>query len=197
MMNGTSCMRTTKLTGTNIVSRLIEKMFPHDHSKEDHLERLRSMREHCQCASPCPSKSSFFDKIHHRGQSLKLIAYVRANQINGANEQTSKIQQFCKDRGHQIVAVFDHDTVAPEVGLHDALEALNTADGIIVTDLSRMVKHHDDPLRELSPLIHHYFFHEPKHLISIGECIDTTNQEGQEQLIKLLEQLGDVEYRTC
>ena len=180
-----------------IVGRLLEKLFPHNHSNDGELERLQAMHKHCQCPPPCPEKSSFFDKIHHRGQSLKLIAYIRACEIDGAIEQKGKIQQFCADRGHQIVQIFDHDTLVPEVGLHDALEALSTADGIIVTDLTRLVKHHDDPLRELAPLVHHYFFHEPKHLISIAECIDTTNQEGQERLVNFLEQLNDVEHGTC
>jgi hypothetical protein len=150
------------------------------------------MHARCQCAKPCPNKISLFDKMHHRG-ALNLIAYVRACKTEAAQEQLQKIQQFCADRGHRIVQIFDHDTMTPERGLREAPDALDSADGMIVCDLTRLVKHHDDPLRELGPLIHHYFFHEPKHLISI----DTATLEGQQQLVEVMKQLGDIEYGTC
>lgn len=179
-----------------ILGHLLERVFPHG-QEESELMRLRQMHARCECAKPCPNKVSFFDKMHHRGRSLNLIAYVRACESEAAQQQLAKIQQFCADRGHHIVQVFDHDTMTPERGLREALDALNFADGMIVCDLTRLVKHHGDPLRELGPIVHHYFFHEPKHLISISECIDTTSIEGQEQLVEILKQIGDIEYGTC
>src|SRR6185369_5664284 len=109
---------------------------------------------------------SFFDKMHHQGEALKLVAYVRAWEGSAAKEQTRRLQAWCDVNGNVIIKTFDHDKKEPEIDFHDALMALDEADGMIVTDLSRLVRHHDDPLRDLAPLVHHYFFHEPKHLIS-------------------------------
>jgi hypothetical protein len=180
----------------NVFTGLLHKLFPHSEEKAE-LKRLHQMHDHCQCAHPCPNKVSFFDKMHHKGESLKLIAYVRAWEGDGAAEQTRQLKAWCDEHGNTIIKLFDHDTKEPEMDLHDALIALDKADGMIVTDLSRLVTHHDDPLRDLAPLVHHYFFHEPKHLITISEQIDTRTAEGQEKMVEFLKRLTDLEHGTC
>jgi len=72
--------------------------------------------------------------------------------------------------------VCDH----PSFGFKAAIDALENADGLISVDLNQFASSHGDRVRELRPLIHHFFCLGGKHLITINDGVDTSTHAGQQ-----------------
>ncbi len=174
----------------NKLLTLLSRLFPHPTYRQE-LNRLHANRMQCDCKGPCPTKPHLYELGHKGKRGLKLVAYVRSLEPDMCDAQKRKIEDYCEKNGHTIVAMYDWDLSKPGTALHDALLSLDEADGLIVTDLDRMIDHPDDPPRDLFPIFHHYFFHNAKHLISIHEGIDTGSIVGQEAMVNYLKQIAD------
>ncbi len=169
---------------------MLWQLFPHPNYGQE-LDRLKANRLHCECQGPCPSKPHLYELGHKGKKGLRLVAYIRSASPDMRELQRSKIEDYCEKNGHSIVAVYDWDLSKPSTALHDALQSIDGADGLIVSDLDRIIDHPDDPPRDLFPIFHHYFFHSTKHLISIQEGIDTGSLPGQESFIRYLNRIED------
>ncbi|MBU6454597.1 MAG: hypothetical protein KGS72_22700 [Cyanobacteria bacterium REEB67] len=167
-----------------------------------HLRRMVSADQdqalECHCVPkaesrfcPCAGLSNRWSKQcqgKHKKHSHKkpLIAYLRSGDSElSVADQSKIIADYCADNEYYLKAIFtDHGR--PGVGLQDAMDALATADGLIAADLNRFVEHADDRLRELKPLVHHFFCSPSKHLIAVEEGIDTGSWLGQANAIEVL-----------
>lgn len=119
--------------------------------------------------------------MHHN-----YVAYVRAYSQLELDNQCELIEQYAKQHHLKIVETYC-DLGPPISGLHHAMEALEGADGLIVTDLDRLVTHTIDRLRDLRPLLHKFCSaSENRHLISISEGIDTGTAIGQANAMELV-----------
>lgn len=179
-----------KTSLTNKLLEMLSRMFPHP-TYEQELNRLQDNRAHCGCEGPCPTKPHLYELGHKGKRGLKLVGYIRSIEPDMREAQKQKIEDYCEKNGHSIVAMYDWDLSKPGTALHDALLAIDGADGLIVADLNRIIDHPDDPPRDLFPIFHHYFFHNTKHLISIHEGIDTGTIYGQEAMVNYLNQIAD------
>lgn len=120
----------------------------------------------------------------------KVVAYVRACDEMGVDEQFVEIEKYAKEHHLSVLETFC-DVGAPMSGLSHALEELEIADGLIVCNLDRLVAHPNDRLRDLRPILHRFCSHEGKHLISIEEGVDTSTPAGQRNALELINELKD------
>ena len=126
-------------------------------------------------------------------KKLRLIGYLRTGgTILNVEEQKQKIEEYCSEHEHKIVRYSGVDEGQPGLGLHDALEGLKDYDGIIAIDLNRFVKHHEDRLVDLRPMIQK-MLHERKALIAINEQFETQTALGQHTALDLLQEWSDRE----
>ena len=126
-------------------------------------------------------------------KKLRLIGYLRTGGTSlNAEEQKQKIEEYCIEHEHKLIRHSAVDEGVPGLGLHDSLEALKDYDGIIATDLNRYVKHHEDRLVDLRPLIQK-ILHENKVLIAINEQFETQTALGQHAAVDLLQDWSDRE----
>jgi len=145
-----------------------------------------------------PSISDAMEHLQSQPHNNRLIAYVRTlDAEQGRVEQRRQIDEYCETHGLQVIECFDWDTTKPSTALHDALDMLQVADGLIINDLMRLEEHPGDPLRDLTPLIYEHFLHEGKRLIAINQEIDTSTTAGKQRIVKFINKLSDVDYGTC
>lgn len=132
------------------------------------------------------------DSLHgfRKNRGLRLVAFIRTGHESLASDQEQKIKDYCRERGHIIVAVFGGGG-QNAVDLQEALAALYHSDGLIAVDLMRLFCHDKDPVRELQHEIHRHFFHDQKRLITIEDGIDTGTAEGQVKVVQFLGTLCD------
>lgn len=162
-------------------------------SKEE-CARLRQLNEHY---AKFPAKQAGSRDLSHL-PGLKLVAYTRdGGPSNSVEIQKEKIEKYCKAHGYSISAYYTCQSADDAHPLNDAIGDLEKFGGLIVSDLSRLVGHHEDPLRDLAPLMHEQFFRSSKTLISVKEGIDTSTTWGQEAMIEFLNELRDIEQGTC
>lgn len=145
-------------------------------SEEEILERcLCTEKSHASC-------------FLNNGRKERLVAYVRANTQAALDAKIEHIKTYCLNHGYQILEIFADVSDHPSFGFKAALDALESVDGLISIDLNQFVSNHGDRLRELRPLIHHFFCYGGKHLITIDDGIDTGTQVGQQNAIELISQ---------
>ena len=155
--------------------------------------RLRQVRQTLEVATDArtarPRSESLL--LHHRlGKRPRLIAYTRCGGFYpDPAMQRYVINQYCKEHGYAVSAFFESDVAFPITNLTPALDALLNADGLIVSDLNRLVEFCHDPARELIPLIHDNFFRNDRYLISVDERINTSTTNGQNALIHHIHRL--------
>ena len=126
-------------------------------------------------------------------KKLRLIGYLRTGGTSlNVEEQKQKIEEYCIEHEHKLVGYSAVDEGMPGLGLHDSLEALKEYDGIVAVDLNRYVKHHEDRLVDLRPLIQK-ILHERKVLIAINEQFETQTALGQHAALDLLQDWSDRE----
>ncbi len=140
--------------------------------------------QHCGCFAL--SNPWLRNKLRRQHHTLGLIAYVRTSTASDdLNQQLALIGDYCAVHGYHITKVFKDEGI-PSSGLREALDSLDEAAGIIAVDLNRFVAHSSDRLRELRPLIHHFFCQSTKHLITVKEGIDTRSPGGQLAALDLI-----------
>ena len=184
-------------------AHIITYLFHHDQTSDGERARLLQLHQHCQ---DCPrvvqpdesNDLGHLSVVKHYREKLKLIGFVKpTGPLCNSIYQREKLQEFCDSSGYELLQIFEYDKDRSAVALHDALEAMQHADGLIITDMLRLVDHHTDPMRDLAPLVHDYFFHDGKQIISIKEGIDTSTFGGQEAAITFLNDLRGVEFLAC
>lgn len=134
--------------------------------------------------------------VHLLGNQLShhnVVAYLRAESDVHIIEQQQVLRQFCQKNGYKIVGEFVDRSTRPELGLDNAVKALGNADAIIVSDLERLVTHHEMRWRDLRPLLHQFACEHGKHLISVAEGINTGSPGGQRSLIEIITQHKDAD----
>ncbi len=180
--------------------QLVDKIFHRDCGESaSECQRLKHINEHFARIPAKPAiGSDRFSLPHHPGTDLKFVAYTRdGGTTNTAEMQMEKINEYCARHGYSVASHYDCRSGQAAVALRDAISALEHSAGLIVSDLSRLVEHHDDPLRDLAPLMHENFFHGKKVLVSIKEGIDTATTPGQASLVEYVNELRDIEMQTC
>ncbi|MFA6208963.1 MAG: recombinase family protein [Candidatus Obscuribacterales bacterium] len=126
-------------------------------------------------------------------KKLRLIGYLRTGGTNlGIDAQKQQIEEFCREHQHTLCGFSAVDEGEPALGLAEVLQALHDFDGIIATDLNRFVKHHEDRLADLRPLIVK-MMHQGKVLITINEQLETQTADGQFVTLQLLDEWSDRE----
>ncbi len=119
-------------------------------------------------------------------KKLRLIGYIRCGGTDfDSAQQRQMIQKYCDAHGYILVGYSETDAGVPGYGLHEAIAALGANDGIIALDLDRFVRHHDDRLLDLRPLIEN-MLHEGKVLITLLDGIETLTAQGQQVTLDLL-----------
>lgn len=150
---------------------------------------LRQSLSHCLC-----------NNIHHHwihGSTHKLthparvVAYIRSYGGLSEEKQLAMIQTFCREYDYDLVNIFQEHSIEPGRALSDALNALDTADALIATDLERFVYNHNDRLRDLKPLIHNFFCHTNRYLLTICEGVDTSTPAGQASAVEMFSTMKD------
>lgn len=126
------------------------------------------------------------------GMNRNLLAFVKdaAGGLSAA-EQLELLQQYCADHGLKVarLIVCGGD---PETSIQEALRSLNDVDGLIVSDLNRLVEHAADRGYDLRAFIHQFFCANSfKRLISVAEGIDTRTPAGQAAALELINQVKD------
>lgn len=122
----------------------------------------------------------------------RYVGYVRAANEDDLAGQYADLEQYAREHHLKIDQTFC-DVGKPTSGLHHAMEAVEDADGLIVTDLNRLVTHTEDRLRDLRPILHHFCAPSTgKHLISIAEGINTATAGGQHCAMQLVQEMKDV-----
>lgn len=125
--------------------------------------------------------------LHNR----RVIAYVRACDEMNLDEQYKEIERYACAHKLKIEETFC-DVGPPMSGLRHAIEALETADTLIVCNLTRLVMHTDDRLRDLRPILHRFCSNDGKHLISIEEGVNTATASGQLNALELINEVKDI-----
>jgi DNA-binding LacI/PurR family transcriptional regulator len=126
------------------------------------------------------------NKLSRSGHKGTLVGYVRTTGDECSIEpQLKQIEDYCQEHGFKLLRVL-HDHGIPGRGLQEALNSLDECGGIITTDLQKLTDFHQNHLREVRPLVHHFLSHTDKHLISINEGIDTRSAAGQMAAIELI-----------
>jgi hypothetical protein len=176
-----------------VFKKLIESIFHRDcGGSESECDRLKQMLQHYN-STPSrqqPASKGRLSLPHRSGNNLRLVAYTKyGGETNTAKMQTEQINDYCALHNYIAECTYNWNSKEPAMALHEALCELEHKDGLIVADLSRLVEHHGDPLRDLQPLVHDHFFHNAKHLISVKEGIDTSTTPGQQCLIEYLKEL--------
>lgn len=176
-----------------VLKKLLENIFHRDCSgSESECDRLKKMLEHYKCTPSRQQSASrgLLSLPQRSGNNLRLVAYTKyGGETNTAEMQTQQINDYCAMHNYVAKCHYSWNSKEPAMALHEALCELEHMDGLIVADLSRLVEHHSDPLRDLQPLVHDHFFHNAKHLISVKEGIDTSTTPGQKCLIEYLKEL--------
>ncbi len=170
-----------------------------NNTKENDLKRLKHLRQVSNKTTngPARKRRSTLSYTLPPTKCCRLIAYIRSADPESRQLQRSVIDQYCAENGYRIVDYFDWDTTKPTVAFHDAMSALESADGMIVTDLTRLAEHQDDPLRDLAPLVNGEFLQRHKHLISIKEAMNTSSIEGKKRMIEHMRKLADGAVGWC
>jgi Resolvase, N terminal domain len=133
------------------------------------------------------SMSDTWLRNNHQSHKPKMVAYIRTSgNCPIYLDQAADIIEFCKLHDYQVDQFFD-DKGDPSYGLREAMEALQTHDGLIAVDLDRFVEHKEDRLRDLRPLIHHFLSNSNKRLVAIKEGVDTAAPAGQLNALNLME----------
>ncbi len=162
---------------------LMEHFFKGKHVHSPRVSHHGDIMDRCMCTEKTNSLASYY---LNRERKERLIAYVRVPHEEQIDEKVETIRQYCVDNGYKISEIFSDVGDHPSFGFQAALDALENADGLISLDLNQFVATKADRIRELRPLIHHFFCRGGKHLITIAEGLDTGTELGQQNAIDLV-----------
>jgi DNA invertase Pin-like site-specific DNA recombinase len=136
--------------------------------------------------------AQYLHKAGIPGRNTRLVSYVRPCPDKTLDQQRREIDAYCREHGYHVITEYV-DQHAPGPALHEALEHLNTVDGVIASDLNRFVEHPTNRGRDLRPLLHHFLTHRTKHLLVVEEGIDTSTAGGQMAAVEAINQLKDAD----
>ncbi len=122
---------------------------------------------------------------------VRLIAYARSESETKCLEQFDRIEDFCNANNFELVGRFRDIASVPGVGLHQAIQQLSHANGIVAVDLDRFVHHHQDRLLDLKPLLHQFFCSGTRFLVTIKEGVNTQSAAGQKAALEVMDSLKD------
>ncbi len=162
---------------------LMEHFFKDKHVHLPRIGHHGDLIDRCMCTTKGDSLTNYY---LNRNRKERLVAYVRVLHEEDTAEKVEQVRDYCRDNGYQIVDIFSDVGDHPSFGFRAALDALENADGLISLDLNQFVGFKGDRIRELRPLIHHFFCGGGKHLITIAEGLDTGTQLGQQNAIDLV-----------
>lgn len=153
-------------------------------------ESLRESLAHCRC------NNLHNHWIHGSKQKpahrARLTAYVRVDGYRPSSEQQIQlIKTFCDQHQYELVNIFQERGREPGRALNEALNSLESADGIVAVDLERFVHNHKDRLRDLKPFIHNFFCHTERYLLTVSEGIDTSTAAGQTSAVEFFSAVKD------
>ncbi len=154
--------------------------------KQVHSSRIShhgDLIDRCMCTEKANSLASYYV---NRARKEKLVAYLRVCHEEQIEDKVELIRNYCVDNGYQMIEIFSDVGDHPSFGFKAALDALENCDGLISLDLNQFVASKGDRIRELRPLIHHFFCGGGKHLITIAEGLDTGTELGQQNAIELV-----------
>lgn len=125
------------------------------------------------------------------GRNRRVVAFVKEDQDSiAAGEQLALIKDYCADHGLNIGETIVWDG-SSSTSLEQAIRDLGTADGLIVSDLNRLVQYTERGY-ELRRVLHEFFKAEPrKRLIAVSEGIDTRSANGQMAALEIINQIKD------
>ena len=160
---------------------LMEHFFKDKRVHTPRIQHQGDIIDRCMCID---NGSSIANYYLNRRRREKLVVYVRVNDESKIEEKVDLIKEYCAQNEYQIVDILTEVSDHPSFGFKAALEELENADGLISVDLNQFVSSHGDRIRELRPLIHHFFCQGGKHLITINDGIDTGTNIGQQNAIE-------------
>lgn len=162
---------------------LMEHFFKDKQVHSPRISHHGDLIDRCMCTEKENSLASYY---LNRGKRENLVAYLRVPNAEQIDEKVESIKQYCLDNGYRIMEIFSDVGDHPSFGFKAALDAMENADGLISLDLNQFVATKGDRIRELRPLIHHFFCRGGKHLITIAEGLDTGTELGQQNAIELV-----------
>lgn len=162
---------------------LMEHFFKDKRPHSPRLSRQGDIIDRCLCSEKNNSISNYYV---NRSRKEKLVVYIRVPSEELLDEKLQLIKAYCADNGYQVHDIFSDVGDHPSFGFKAALDEMENADGLITVDLNQFVGSKSDRIRELRPLIHHFFCGGGKHLITVEDGIDTGTKLGQQNAIALI-----------
>lgn len=162
---------------------LMEHFFKDKQVHSPRISHHGDILDRCMCTEKGNSLASYY---LNRNRKERLVVYVRVLHEEDAIGKVEEVRDYCRENGYQIADIFSDVGDHPSFGFRAALDAMENADGLITYDLNQFVGSKGDRIRELRPLIHHFFCGGGKHLITIAEGLDTGTKLGQQNAIDLV-----------
>lgn len=160
---------------------LMEHLLKERHPHSPRISHQGDIIDRCLCTEKSNSLSTYY---LNRSRKERLVVYVRVDREENLETQLDLIKKYCSDFGYHIADVYTDVADHPSFGFKAALDAMENADGLITVDLNQFVSANGDRVRELRPLIHHFFCQGGKHLITVNDGIDTGTECGQQNAIE-------------
>lgn len=152
---------------------------------------ISSNRTGCSCAV---LRSTMHSQLaeHPPGRNRSVLAFLKEDDDSmSLKEQLDLIEEFCEIHGLKIARKIIYQG-SQATSLEEAIRQLAFTDGMIVSDLNRLVAHQCDRGHDLRTLLHE-FVGAPAHkrLISVSEGIDTRTTSGQQAAVEIINQVKD------
>ncbi len=152
---------------------------------------ISNNKSRCNCAE---LRSTIHSQLAENapGRNRSLLAFLKEDDNSmPINQQLDLINEFCQIHGLKLARkIVFQDTRA--TSLQEAIRQMAFTDGLIVSDLDRLVSHECDRGHDLRTLLHE-FVGAPAHkrLVSVSEGIDTRTPSGQQAAMEMINQIKD------
>ena len=153
------------------------------------LQSLQTHRPRDRAAEVAPGNDPLDNLGHGGSHPPRLLGLICADESGPAEERLGTLEEYCQKKGYELLSVVLDDRTRPGSGLHQAMELMAEADGLIVCHLWELSSREKDRMNEIRPLVRDNFLHQEKVLVVIEEGIDTDNVEGQSRLLEVLNRL--------
>jgi hypothetical protein len=181
--NGSPGVKTMNALDDQEQRPLMEHFFKEKRPHSPRISHQGDILNRCLCTEKSNSISNYYV---NRNRKERLVVYIRVLKEEDLEEKLELIREYCADNGYQIYDTFSDVSDHPSFGFRAALDEMENADGLISVDLGQFVGSKQDRIRELRPLIHHFFCTGGKHLITVEDGIDTGTELGQQNAIALV-----------
>lgn len=126
------------------------------------------------------------------GRNRSLLAFLKEDEDSmPIKQQFDLIEEFCRIHGLKVARKIVYQG-SRATSLEEAIRQMAFTDGVIVSDLNRLVSHQCDRGHDLRILLHE-FVGAPAHkrLVSVLEGIDTRTAAGQQAALETINQIKD------